>query len=121
MLQSARVEPERRQALKLMTPFTAPAGTVRISGKIVEGNLARKAEPVYPPLALAARIQGTVEFSVVIGADGHVEQLRLVRGHPQLVAAAKEAALKNLYKPTFLNRKSVSVVTTVEVQFKLPE
>lgn len=58
---------------------------------------------------------------MLIGVDGHVEQLRLVRGHPQLVEAAKEAALKSLYKPTFLNGKPVSVVTTVEVQFKLPE
>ncbi len=78
-------------------------------------------EPQYPPLARSARVQGTVEFSVTIGPDGHVESMQLIRGHPLLVNAAKEAVQQWTYRPTLLNGNPVSVTTDVLVPFVLPE
>ncbi len=97
-----------------------PAGAVPIGGKVAEANLIKKVEPVYPPLALAARVQGDVEFSAVIGTDGHVQSLTLVRGHPLLVNAAKDAVLQWIYRPTLLNGQPVSVQTDILVPFRLP-
>jgi TonB family protein len=95
----------------------APAGAVRIGGKVAEANLVHKVEPTYPPLAKAAQVQGTVEFTVTIGKDGKIENLQLVRGHPLLVNAAKEAVLQWQYRPTLLNGNPVTIVTSVQVDF----
>jgi len=53
--------------------------------------------------------------------DGKVQSLRLVRGHPLLVNAAKDAVLQWVYRPTLLNGKPVSITTTVDVPFTVPQ
>ena len=111
------------------TLFQLPAGyrqmniqnAVRIGGKVAEANLITHVDPTYPPLAKAARVQGTVEFTATIGADGLIKNLQLVRGHPLLVNAAKEAVLQWKYRPTLLNGEAVSVIAPVVVSFTLPE
>ena len=85
-----------------------------------ERNLISRVDPLYPPLALQARIQGVVRFDIVIGKDGRVSNVQLVRGHPLLVAAARDAVHQWVYKPTLLNGEPVEVVTSVDVNFALP-
>jgi protein TonB len=99
----------------------APSGPVRIGGQVAEANLIRKVQPVYPPLAKSARVQGTVEFTAVISKEGNIENLQLVRGHPLLVQAAKEAVLQWKYRPTLLNGQPVTVVTDIIVNFTLSQ
>jgi protein TonB len=99
----------------------APTGPVRIGGQVAAANLIRKVEPVYPPLAKSARVQGTVEFTAVISKAGNIENLQLVRGHPLLVNAAKEAVLQWKYRPTQLNGQAVEVVTDIIVNFTLSQ
>jgi TonB family protein len=94
---------------------------VQIGGKVPEANLITRSEPTYPPLAKAARIQGTVEFTATIGPDGVIKNLQLVRGHPLLVNAAKEAVLQWKYRPTLLNGDPAAVIAPVLVNFTLPE
>ncbi|MBV8821126.1 MAG: energy transducer TonB, partial [Acidobacteriaceae bacterium] len=76
-------------------------------------------DPIYPQAALQARIQGTVRFTVVIGKEGQVTNVQLVSGHPILVAAARDAVVQYLYKPTLLNGSPTEVVTQVDVNFSL--
>jgi TonB family protein len=97
----------------------APGSGFRIGGQVMEANLLMKVDPVYPPLARAARVQGNVEFTVTVDESGHVANLQLVRGHPLLVNAAKEAVLQWTYRPTLLNGKPVQVITDVMVNFNL--
>jgi TonB family protein len=92
-------------------------GAVRIGAAVAAANLIERVEPQYPPLAQAARIQGSVEFNIVIGEDGSVKTVQLVRGHPLLVNAAKEAVLQWKYRPTLLNGDAVSVMAPVVVNF----
>lgn len=96
-----------------------PAGPIRVGGVVAEANLIDRVEPLYPALARAARVQGTVEFSAVISKDGRVEHLRLVRGHPLLVNAARTAILEWRYRPTMLNGEAVEVSTDIVVNFRL--
>lgn len=91
-----------------------------LGGAVAEANLTKKVLPVYPPLAKSARISGTVEFTVLIGADGHILNVQLVRGPVLLVNAAEEAVLQYVYKPTLLNGKPVPVMTSVVISFELP-
>jgi len=92
---------------------------IRVGGNVQQANLITQIRPVYPPLAKQARIQGTVELSAIIGKDGRVQDLKLVRGHPLLVSAAVEAVKNWVYRPTMLNGEPVEVATTIDVNFTL--
>jgi TonB family protein len=105
-------------------PPPAPAmaavpGSIRVGGNVAAASLIVNVHPDYPPLALQARIQGTVRFNVTIGKDGHIENLTLVSGHPLLVAAAQTAVQQWVYRPTLLNGNPVQVITTADVNFTL--
>jgi protein TonB len=99
----------------------APVGPQRIGGQVMEANLIRRVQPVYPPLAKSARVQGTVEFTATISKEGNIENLQLVRGHPLLVAAARDAVLQWKYRPTLLNGQPVEVITDIIVNFTLSQ
>ncbi len=92
---------------------------IRVGANVQQANLIQSAEPVYPPLAKQARVQGTVRFNVTIGKDGLLTNAQLVSGHPLLVAAAQQALMQYVYKPTLLNGKPVDVTTTVDINFTL--
>jgi protein TonB len=92
---------------------------IRIGANVQAHNLLYKPEPVYPPLARTARVQGTVRFNVVIEKDGHVRDAELVSGHPLLIPSAVDAVKQYVYKPTLLNGQPVEVITMVEVEFTL--
>jgi protein TonB len=64
-------------------------------------------------------VQGQVRFTVLIGKDGHVQNVDLVSGEPVLADAAKEAVAQWFYKPTLLNGQPVEVITQVDVNFTL--
>ncbi len=95
--------------------------TIRIGGQVAAANLQESSPPVYPPLAKAAHVQGTVKLQIHIGADGHVKETTLISGHPLLLVAAEEAAMRYVYKPTLLNGQPVEVLTDVEIEFRLTE
>ncbi len=98
-----------------------PTGPVRIGGKVAQANVIYSVQPVYPPLAKAARIQGAVEFTATISKQGTIEDLTLVRGHPLLVNAARQAVSQWKYRPTLLNGQPVEVVTDITVNFILSQ
>jgi TonB family protein len=101
---------------------TGPAPErIRVGNMVQERNLITQVDPLYPPLAMQARIQGLVRFNVVIGKDGRVANMQLVSGHPLLVAAAQNAVGQWVYKPTLLNGEPVEVVTQVDVNFTLSQ
>jgi TonB family protein len=92
---------------------------IRVGGNVESANLLAKVNPVYPPLAKQARIQGVVHLTTIIGADGAVQNLEVISGHPLLVQAAIEAVKQWVYKPTLLNGNPVEVITQVDVNFTL--
>jgi TonB family protein len=101
---------------------TPPTVTrIRVAGAVSLQNLLSKVDPVYPPLAVQARVQGTVRFTVIIGKDGQIANLQLIGGHPLLVQAAQDAVKQWVYQPTYLNGTPVEVVTQVDVPFTLPD
>ena len=76
---------------------------------------------MYPPLAKAARVQGTVKFEAKISKEGTIEDLKVVSGPPLLIQAALDAVKQWLYKPTLLNGEPVEVLTTIDVNFTLSQ
>jgi protein TonB len=75
--------------------------------------------PVYPVIARAAGVQGTVLLQATIGLDGRVEDVQVLRSVPLLDEAAVTAVRQWRYTPTRLNGQPVAVVMTVTVGFRL--
>lgn len=92
---------------------------VRPGGKVQFPKRVAYVEPVYPPMALSARVEGTVIMEAIIDENGAVTDLKVLRSIPLLDAAAKEAVLKWRYSPTTLNGMRVPLVMTVTVTFRL--
>jgi protein TonB len=102
-------------------PKAATPQRIRVGGNVQQANLIRKVQPVYPPLAKQARIQGVVRLNAIIGKDGTIQNLQLVSGHPMLVQSATEAVKQWVYKPTLLNDEPVEVITQIDVNFTLSQ
>jgi protein TonB len=92
---------------------------VRIGGLIREPRRIAYVSPVYPLIAQAVRLEGDVVLEAIIGTDGSVQDLRVVRSSPLLDEAAVEAVRQWRYTPTLLNGTPVPVVMTVRVSFRL--
>jgi TonB family protein len=100
---------------------TAIGGPQRIGAGVMVSKIVSQPPPVYPPLAKAARVQGTIRFDATIGTDGTVRNLQLLSGPPLLVQAAMTSVQQWVYEPTLLNGKPVEVITTIDVTFTLAE
>jgi protein TonB len=102
-----------------VAPHIAAPQRVRVSAGVTNGLLVHRVNPVYPPLARQARIQGVVMLQAQISKDGSIENLQLISGHPMLAPAAIEAVKQWKYKPYLLNGEPVEVDTQVQVNFTL--
>jgi TonB family protein len=92
---------------------------IRVPGAEQARKLVRSTPPEYPVLAARMGASGKVVLDVHIGADGQVTSAKAKSGHSLLGAAAVDAVLKWLYKPTLVNGAAVEVATEVEVTFNL--
>jgi TonB family protein len=110
--------PRNRAAIP---PPPPPGAPIRIGGQIRPPAQLRRINPVYPPDAIASRIQGVVILETVIERDGTVSEARILRSIPALNQAATDAVKQWVYTPTLLNGVAVPVIMTVTVQFTLPE
>jgi TonB family protein len=120
--QGLNIQPTPNQGSRVQVTFSATPLRVRVGGRVADNNLIKPAaEPVYPPLAKVSKVQGDVVLEVNITKEGKVENLTVVSGHPLLTDAAIDAVRQWGYKPTLLNGAPVDVVTTVTVNFTLPQ
>ena len=77
------------------------------------------AAPIYPPLAKAARVEGSVIIEATIDEAGIVRDLRVLRSQPLFDQAALDAVRRWRYAPTRLNGVAVPVILRVTVMFSL--
>ncbi len=96
-----------------------PAEPLRVGGTVREPKKLRNVPPEYPTRALQARVQGTVILECLIGTDGRIARVKVLRSVPLLDEAATEAVRQWQYEPTLVNGVPVPVIMTVTVNFKL--
>jgi TonB family protein len=77
---------------------------------------------VYPILAWRHNEQGDVILRLLVGANGAVDDVRILRssGHAQLDAAALIGVGYWFYLPAVRNHRAVATWITVEVRFRIP-
>ena len=72
--------------------------------------------PVYPKLALQARIATAVVLDVTVRPDGSVDSVAVFSGHPMLNDAAKESASKTTFQCKDCREPSTSYRMTYQFE-----
>jgi protein TonB len=92
---------------------------IRVSGKLQEAKLINRVDPVYPKLAIQARVSGVVNLEAVIDEEGTITDLKILNGHPLLTDAALSAVKQWKYMPTMIGGEPVRILATVTVIFRI--
>jgi bla regulator protein blaR1 len=95
-------------------PPPPPDGAVTVPPVAIYQQRAR-----FPPEALRAGAEGSVEVAITVGADGSVRAARVTRSHPAFDAAALEAARLWRFQPGTRSGTPVEVETVLEFTFTL--
>ena len=102
------------------TAPTAPAAPIRVGGKVPQPALLQRVEPEYPSAAIEARVQGIVILETVVGEDGRVIEVRVLRSAGDVLDRAAIAAIRQWrYAPLELNGVRARFLLTATLSFKL--
>jgi periplasmic protein TonB len=100
-------------------PLPAAAAPVRVGGMIRTPKLLNRVKPEYPPLAMAARTSATLVIEAVVGTDGRVETVTVLRGQPLFDQAALDAVKQWRYQPLLLNGMPRPFVVSITLVFHI--
>jgi TonB family protein len=122
---AANVSPQP-MLIKVLTPAviggdqTTSDGAAHVSSNVIAGNLLTRANPVYPPEAKAAKLNGTVVLNAIIGKDGKIQNLQVSTStNPIFNDSALDAVRQWIYKPYLLNGNPTEVETKITVNYSL--
>jgi periplasmic protein TonB len=101
------------------TPPRPPAERMQVSKGVLAGMLLSPIRPVYPAIARAAGVSGSVVVEAVISKTGTIESLHVITGPEMLRIAALDAIRAARYQPFRLNGEPIEVQTTITVNFRL--
>jgi TonB family protein len=93
---------------------------VALSEEAARALLTHVVNPVYPPEALSQKLHGPVVLQAVVGRDGSVQDLKIVRGYFVLGKAAIAAVKQWHFEPYTLNGHPASTQTIITVSFSYP-
>jgi protein TonB len=101
-------------------PPPADRPPIRIGGKVEAPALLHRVNPVYPPIAVSARLQGIVILEALVDRDGTVADVKVLRSAGAVLDTQAQIALKKWrYSPLVLNGKPVRFVLTVILSFSV--
>ena len=97
-------------------------GAFRPGNGVENPQRIREVKPAYTPEAMRAKIQGTVELEAVIGPDGKVTDVRVIRSLDKVFGLdeqARIAVLKTPFIPCKKQGTPVACLVVFELQFTL--
>ena len=74
---------------------------------------------MYPPIAKAIRLQGSVVIEAIISKTGRLESVNVESGPDMLRKAAADAVAAARYRPYLLNGEPTEVKTVYTVVFSM--
>jgi c-di-GMP-binding flagellar brake protein YcgR/outer membrane biosynthesis protein TonB len=104
----------RFRAIRTTSDSPRPAGSDLQIGRLKSGPA-----PPYPIEAQRQQIQGIVELEVLVGADGNILTVHLVKGPPELASVAMGAVRSWQYGQTTLGGHPVETDQSIYFTFKL--
>ena len=106
--------------LEVATPATKSAPKIEAATNAAQHEaVAETSQPSYPPLAQHMNVQGSVVLQALIGADGVIENLRVMSGPAILAPAAQQVVREWRFKPIFQNGHAVESKATITVNFSI--
>ena len=109
-----------RQMVLFAPPAPAPTRTiVHAGGRISAPKKLTHVPPVYPQVAIRARVQGDVILEALIAEDGSVQNVKVLRSVALLDQAAIAAVRQWRFSASTLNDQPIAVLMTVTVRFEL--
>ena len=96
-----------------------PPSTLKLSQGVLTAKAISLPQPPYPSLAKQIRVQGPVTVQILVDEEGRVISAQTMSGHPMLLAAAKEAALRARFTATKLSGQPVKVQGVITYNFVL--
>ncbi len=105
------------QPQSAMQQFSEP---VALSEEAARALLLHTVNPVYPPEALAQKLHGPVVLQVLVGRDGNVEDLKIVRGYFVLGRAAIAAVKQWRFQPYSVSGHAAATQTVITINFSYP-
>jgi TonB family protein len=101
-------------------PLAQVSEPVPLSEETARALAVHTVAPVYPPEALAQRLQGAVALQAVIARDGSVKDLKILHGYFLLGRAAIAAVKQWRFRPCTLEGRPVETQTVITVNFTYP-
>jgi protein TonB len=96
-----------------------PPKVIRVGGLVKAPKLVHNVTPIYPQLAVQARLSGVIIVEAQVDTRGYVRTARVLRGNPILDDAALDAVKQWRYQPLLLNGQPSEFILTVTVVFNL--
>jgi protein TonB len=101
---------------------TAPAAPATNAAERVPMSTTVQGGPIgdsYPMLAQQMKVQGSVVLQAIIGADGNIQDLRVIAGPSILTSAAQQAVRQWRFKPYLQNGQPVETKARITVNFTI--
>jgi protein TonB len=103
-----------------VAPPTPPNERLRAGTDVELPTLLERIQPEYPEIAVRARRECTMVLESLIGRNGEVLDIRILRGCGMgFDESALEAVYQWRYTPTTVNGRPVEVIANVTVRFQL--
>jgi TonB family protein len=114
-------------AQMMAVPVPQPAQTpqqfsepVPLSEEAARALVIHSVNPTYPAAGLAQKLHGPVVLQAVVGRDGSVEDLKIVRGNFVLAQAAIAAVKQWRFQPYTQGGHAASTQTVITLNFSYP-
>lgn len=117
-VQGARTAPKPAAA-----PASASPRRIAVGGNVQASRFLRQVRPEYPEDLQQLGVQGTVMLRAVISKQGNVLSPEVVNTavDSRLAKLALDAVSQWTYEPTLLNGQPVEVMTSIAIDFRLPQ
>ncbi len=94
---------------------------IAVDQATIEQHVDHRVDPVYPPIAKAARIGGTVVLEVRVDPQGKVEATKVASGPPMLLQAAIDCVKQWTFHPFEKDGIAVAATGPLSIAFALTD
>ena len=105
--------------------YVGPLGESGHAPKLIQADeyrFSRYVDPKYPPLAMQARIQGTVKLALSVDThSGEVRDIKVVSGHPIFLSTVMDAVKQWRFVPEQLSDKGDRIPADLVFEWTCPK
>ena len=101
----------------LIKPMTSSTPAMMSQSELEPVQVLKRVAPIYPAIAKARRLSGTVTVQIVVGKDGKASNLQFISGPPVFRDAAFEAVKQWQFKPAKLNGQAIEQSEQIRMNF----